>query len=108
MIKLFSWSNIKTGKSQGFILDPFLSLIFINDLSDGLITNARLIPAGVSFFSLVDNINVSATNLNSDLSKINAWVNQWEMIFNPDVNKQAEEVIFSRKIRRNITLSTEL
>ena len=43
---------------------------------------------------------MSATNLNSDLSKINAWANQWKMTFNPDPNKQAQEAIFSRKIRK--------
>ena len=31
--------------------------------------------------------------------KTNAWVNQWKMTFNPDPNKQAQEVgFFSRKI----------
>ena len=59
------------------------------------------------FLSVVDNINLSATNLNSDLSKINACANQWKMTFNPDPNKQAQEVIFSRKTK-DITPSTEL
>ena len=45
---------------------------------------------------------MSATNLNSDLSKINAWANQWKMTFNPNPNKQAQEVIFSRKIRKTL------
>ena len=53
-----------------------------------------------ALFSVVDNMNLSATNLNSDLSKINAWANQWKMTFTPDPNKQAQEVIFSRKIRK--------
>ena len=43
---------------------------------------------------------MSAINLNSDLSKINAWASQWKMNFNPDPNKQAQEVIFSRKIKK--------
>ena len=52
------------------------------------------------FFSVVDDINVSTTNLNSDLSKINAWANQWKMTFNPDPNNQAQDLIFSRKIKK--------
>ena len=92
--QLSSWSNIETGVPQGSILGPLLFLIYINDLSDGLTTNARLFADDVSLFSVVDNINLSATNLNSDLSKINAWANQWKMIFNPDTNKKAQEVIF--------------
>ena len=43
---------------------------------------------------------MSATNLNSDLSKINAWANQWKMTFNADPNKQVQEVIFSLKIKK--------
>ena len=34
------------------------------------------------------------------LSKINPWPNQWKMTFNHDHNKQAQEVIFSRKIKK--------
>ena len=77
-----------------------LFLIYINDISEGLTTNVRLFADDVSLFSVVDNNNLSATNLNSDLSKINAWASQWKMTFNPDPNKQAQEVIFSRKIKK--------
>ena len=52
------------------------------------------------FSSVVDNINLPATNFNSDLSKINAWTKQWKMIFNSHPNKQAQEVIFSRKLKK--------
>ena len=38
--------------------------------------------------------------LNDDLVKINNWAHQWKMIFNPDLNKQAREVIFSRKTKK--------
>ena len=98
--QLSSWSNIESSVPQGSILGPLLCLICINDLSEGLTTNAKLFADDVSLFSVVDNINLSATNLNSDLSKTNAWVNQWKITFNPDPNKQAQEIIFSRKIRK--------
>ena len=98
--QLSSWSNIETGIPQGSILGPFLFLVYINDLSEGLTTNARLFADDVSLFSVVDNINLSATNLNNDLSRINAWANQWEMTFNPDPNKQVQEVVFSLKTKK--------
>ena len=98
--QLSSWSNIESGVPQGSILGPLLFLIYINDLSEDLTTNAKFFADIVSLFSVVDNINLSATNLNSDLSKINAWANQWKMAFNPDLNKQAQEVFFCRKIRK--------
>ena len=91
--QLSSWSNIETGVPQGSILGPLLFLVYINGLSGGLTTNARLFADDVSLFSVV-------TNLNNDLSKINAWTNQWKLIFNPDPRKQAQEVIFSRKTQK--------
>ena len=53
-----------------------------------------------SLFSVIHNINSTANNLNSDLTKISNWAFQWEMRLNPDPNKQAQEVIFSRKINK--------
>ena len=70
-----------------------LFLIYINDLSDGLTANARLFADDVSLFFVVNNINVSTTNLNSDLSKINAWANQkWLSKLIPK-NKRNQSVI---------------
>ena len=43
---------------------------------------------------------MSGSNLNSDLSKINTWASQWKINFNPDPNKQAQEFIISRKIKK--------
>ena len=54
----------------------------------------------IILFSAVQNINSTTTDLNSDLSKISAWAFQLKMNFNPDPNKQAQEVIFSRKINK--------
>ena len=45
-------------------------------------------------FSAANNINLSATNLNSHLSETNAWAKQSKMTFNPDHNKQAHKIIF--------------
>ena len=35
--------------------------------------------------------------MNNDLNKITEWVHQWKMSFNPDISKQAHEIIFLRK-----------
>ena len=100
--QLSPWSNIESGVPQGSILGPLLFFIYINDLSEGLTANAMLFADDVSLFSVVDNITLSATNLNSDLSKINAWVNQWKMTFNPDPNKLVQDAIFSGKIKKTL------
>ena len=70
--QLSSWSNIESGVPQGSVLGPFSFLIFLNDLPEVLTANVRLFADDVSLFSVIENINLSATNLNSDLSKINA------------------------------------
>ena len=46
---------------------------------------------------MVHDDKTSAYRLNKDLQKISEWSYQWKMSFNPDLNKQAQEVIFSRK-----------
>ena len=60
------------------------------------------------FFSVVDNMNLSVPNLSSGLRKINAWANQWEINVNPDPNKQAQEVDFSREIKKTTYLPLNL
>ena len=95
-----SWTNIWAGFPQGSILGALFFLIYINDLSDGLTSNPKLFADDASLFSVIHNINSSANDLNSDLMKISNWAFQWKMRFNPDPNKQAQEVIFSRKINK--------
>ena len=94
------WVSIEAGVPQGSILGPLLFLIYINDLSDNLSTTAKLFADDPSLFSIVQNINTTASHLNSDLNKINNWTFQSKISFNPDPSKQAQEVIFSRKIQK--------
>ena len=95
-----SWTNVQAGVPQGSILGPLFYLVYINDLSDGLTSNQKLFADGTSLFSIVQNINSTANDLNSDLMKIIDLAFQWKMRFNPDPKKQAQEVIFSRKINK--------
>ena len=95
-----SWASVKAGVSQGSILCPLFFLIFINDLSDNLVSNPKLFADDTSLFSVVRDITLSAKNLNDDLKKIKKWAFQWKMSFNLDPNKQAEEVVFSRKLNK--------
>ena len=53
-----------------------------------------------SLFSVIHDSSTTRTELNDDFVKINKWAYQWEMSFNPDLNKQAQEVIFSRKTKK--------
>ena len=97
--KCSSWTNIETGVPQGSILGPLFFLLYINDLSDNLITNSKLFADDTSLFFIAHDPNATANDLNKDLRKINDWAYQWKMNFNPDPLKQAQEVLFSRKIK---------
>ena len=92
-----NWKEINAGVPQGSVLGPLLFLVYINDLSDGTNSIVRLFADDTSLFSRVLDINHSRSVLDHDLSVINYWANKCKMLFNPDVNKQAMEVVFSRK-----------
>ena len=95
-----SWADVNAGAPQGSILGPRLFLIYINDLADGLSSNAKLFADDTSLFSAVHNVNTTAKELNNDLVKIHRWDYQWKIRFNLDPSKQAQEVIFSRKTKK--------
>ena len=101
-----SWSDVLAGVPQGSILSPLLFLIYITDLSDGLNCNPKLFVDNTSLFSTVYNINEATNTLNNDLNKITEWAHQWKMSFNPDISKQAHELVFSRK--RSLVSHTSL
>ena len=88
------WKRIYSGVPQGSVLGPLLFLIYINDLPDGISSMCKIFADDTSLFSKVLDVNKSVIELNADLEKINQWAYQWKMQFNPDPNKQANEVIF--------------
>ena len=54
---------------QGSVLGPLFFLVYISDLTLALTTNVKLYADGASFFSVVNNVGVSASRLNNDLVK---------------------------------------
>ena len=95
-----SWKPILAGVPQGSILGPLLFLIYINDLPNELKSNVKLFADDTSLFTIVKDINESASILNNDLLLISKWAYNWKMLLNPDPTKPAHEVIFS-KIKEN-------
>ena len=92
-----SWSSVLAGIPQGSILGPLLFLIYKNDLPENLQSPVKLFTDDTSLLSTVYEPNISASQLESDLKKISHWAYRWKMNFNPDLSKEAQEVIFSRE-----------
>ena len=83
-----SWTSVKAKVPQGSILGTLFFLMFIKNLSDNLVLNPNLFADDTSLFSVVQDITLSANNLNDDLKKINKMAFQWKMNFNPiPINK---------------------
>ena len=97
------WKKINSGVPQGSVLGPLLFLIYINDLPDGITSICKIFADDTSLFSKVLDINESANKLNTDLEKITKWAHQWKMQFNADPNKEANEVIFSRRSKIDLS-----
>ena len=71
MVNIFHGQVLK----QEFLKDQFLVIFFflivINDLSDNLVLNPKLFADDTFLFLVVQDITLSAGNVNDDLKKIN-------------------------------------
>ena len=82
---------------QGSVIGPLFFLIYINDLSDNLESSCKIFAHDTSLFYKVFDKHVSRATLNKDLELIKTCAFRWKMQFNPDRNKQVQELYFSKK-----------
>ena len=92
-----SWKPIKSGVPQGSVLGPLLFLIFINDLPENIVCNPKLFADDVSLNAVMSDNTNSNENIENDLKLIHDWSVKWKMVFNPDITKPAEEVLFTNR-----------
>jgi len=91
------WLPLNSGVPQGSVLGPLLFLIYINDLTANISSQIKLFADDASLFLPVRDPAMCQQVLKKDLDTITKWAYQWKMKFNPDITKQALEVIFSQK-----------
>ena len=65
-----TWVNVEAGNPQGSILRLLLFSIYINDLSENVVSNPKLFADDTSLFSVILNKDLSAKNLNNDSNRI--------------------------------------
>ena len=87
------WEKIEDGVPQGSILGPILFLVYINDIIESVESDIRIFADDI--FCIAD--QNSTKLLNEDLARITTWANNLKTLFNPDMTKQAVEVVFSHK-----------
>ena len=59
-----AWTPVLAGVSQGSILRPLFFLINIKDLAKGISSTTKLFADDIPIFSVVNDINVSASQIN--------------------------------------------
>ena len=74
--------------------------MLLNDLTENLQSNPKRFADNTSLFTTISDPNAAAKQLCEDLDKIKEWAFRWKMSFNPDFSKQAQEVIFTRKVEK--------
>ena len=100
--KCSQWPPTGAGVSQGSVQGPLLFLVYINDLVDNISSDVKLFADDTSLFAVVYDEHIATEQLNRDLKIIAEWAYQWKMQFNPDVTKQAIQVIFSQKRDKSV------
>ena len=82
---------------QSSILGPLFFLVYINDLTVDSKYHVKLFADDTSLFMVVREPNAAAEDINHDLELISKWTHDWRMSFNPDPQKQAVELLLSKK-----------
>ena len=80
--------------------------MYTNEITENLKCNGKLFADDTSLLTVAQNPNTAAYDMNHALELIKQWAHQWRMSFNPDPQKQAVEISFSRKRNKIDSLST--
>ena len=72
-------------------------LEYINDLAAEVKCNVKLFADDTSSFTVVEDLDSAASDMNHDLELMRRLAHDWKMSFNPDLQKPAVELIFSTK-----------
>ena len=78
-----TYKQIQAGVPQGSILGPMLFLIYVNDMCDGLTSQAHQFADDTTLIYTFSDPTEATNVINSDLDKLEQWAEQWLVTFNP-------------------------
>ena len=109
-LKIYGYSSVRadhpSNPKRGAVLLYYkscllLKLIAVKYLHECINFELRIREEICKFLSLCRSPSQNSDDaLNNDPIKINNWAYQWKLSFNPDPSKQAQQVIFCRKIKK--------
>ena len=85
-------TTVGAGVPQGSVLGPLLFLVYVNDISENLLSLARLFSDDSSLFFSASRIEDTEGIINHDLAIIHAWASSWLVAFNPN---KTEAILFT-------------
>ena len=86
--------SVNAGVPQGSVLGPLLFLVYVNDISENLLSISRLFADDTSLACSATQIPDIEGILNHDLFMISNWAKQWLVDFNPS---KTVAMLFSNK-----------
>ena len=85
---------LKAGVPEGSVLRPLLFLIYVNDITESLLSLTRLYADDSSLYYSATSLQDIEGITNHDLRNVSVWAKQWLVDFNPN---KTEAVIFSSR-----------
>lgn len=89
-----NFKKVSAGVPQGSVLGPLLFLIYVNDISETLLSLTRLFADDSSLFYSASSLADIEGIINYDLCRLSEWAKQWLVTFNP---LKTEAVVFTLK-----------
>ena len=81
--KTSSWKSVNVGVPQGSVLDPFIFVIYINDISHNLSCKTNLFADDTYLSKQITNRQVCELELQNDLKTIETRAEKWKVTFDP-------------------------
>ena len=77
-----SLSPVSSGVPQGTILGPVLFILFVNDISSGMLSTVKLYVDDTKIYREISDIPRETAILQSNLFHLKSWSETWQLNFN--------------------------